>query len=128
MVSRDFTNFQERKIFPIRKGEYEDEKNWKTFNEFFSRKLRGNSRPIANPDDDSIIVTPVDSMAQGVWEIGKDGKFHAEAINDDNGVVLKSTCFIEIEQLLGEKCKNYGKYFYGGRLTHSYRRNCLLGY
>ena len=59
-------------------------------------------------------------MAQGVWEIGKDGKFHDEAINDDNGVVLKSTCFIEIEQLLGEKCKNYGKYFYGGRLTHSY--------
>ena len=112
--------FKNEKSFQLEKGEYEDEKNWKTFNEFFSRKLRGNSRPIANPDDDSIIVTPVDSMAQGVWEIGKDGKFHAEAINDDNGVVLKSTCFIEIEQLLGEKCKNYGKYFYGGRLTHSY--------
>ena len=112
--------FKNEKSFQLEKGWYEDCANWKSFNDFFSRKLKGNSRPIDNIDDDSIIVTPVDSLAQGVWDIGKDGKFHGEAINDDNGVTLKSTVYIGIEQLLGEKCKEYGKYFHGGKLTHSY--------
>ena len=112
--------FQNEKSFQLEKGWYEDSSNWKSFNDFFSRKLKGNSRPIESVDDDSIIVTPVDSLAQGVWDIGKDGKFHAEGIKDDNGVILKSKTFIEIGQLLGVKCKEYEKYFYGGRLTHSY--------
>ena len=112
--------FKNEKSFQLEKGWYEDSTNWKSFNDFFSRKLNGNSRPIDNIDDDSIIITPVDSLPQGVWNISKEGKFHAEEIKDDNGVTLKSTTFIEIEQLLGEKCKKYGKNFYGGKLTHSY--------
>ena len=112
--------FKNEKSFQLEKGWYEDNNNWKSFNDFFSRKLNGNSRPIDNIDDDSIIITPVDSLPQGVWDISKDGKFHAEEIKDDNGVTLKSTTFIDIEQLLGEKCKQYGKNFYGGKLTHSY--------
>lgn len=112
--------FKNEKSFQLEKGWYEDSTNWKSFNDFFSRKLNGNSRPIDNKDDDSIIITPVDSLPQGVWNISKEGKFHAEEIKDDNGVTLKSTTFIEIEQLLGEKCKKYGKNFYGGKLTHSY--------
>ena len=85
--------FKNEKSFQLEKGWYEDCANWKSFNDFFSRKLKGNSRPIDNIDDDSIIVTPV---------------------------TLKSTVYIGIEQLLGEKCKEYGKYFHGGKLTHSY--------
>lgn len=112
--------FKNEESFQLEKGWYEDSKNWKSFNDFFSRKLNGNSRPIDSIDDDSIIVTPVDSLPQGVWNINKDGNFHAEGIKDDNGVTLKSTTFISIEQLLGEKCKQYGKNFYGGKLTHSY--------
>jgi phosphatidylserine decarboxylase precursor len=112
--------FKNEKSFQLEKGWYEDSSNWKSFNDFFSRKLKGNSRPIDNIEDDSIIVAPADSLPQGVWSIDKEGKFHAEKITDDNGVTLKSTTYVEIEQLLGEKCKKFGKNFYGGKLTHSY--------
>ena len=113
--------FKNEKSFQLEKGWYEDSSNWKCFNDFFARKLKGNnSRPIGNIDDDSIIIAPTDSLPQGVWNINKEGKFEAEGINDDNGVTLKSATFIEIEQLLGEKCKKFGKKFYGGKLTHSY--------
>ena len=112
--------FKNEKSFRLEEW-YEDSSHWNSFNSFFCRKLKdNNSRLIDAKDDDTIIITPVDSMAQGVWDIRKDGKFHAEGIKDDNGVTLKSTTFIEIEQLLGEKCKDYGKYFHGGKLTHSY--------
>lgn len=112
--------FKKEKSFQLEKGWYEDSSNWKSFNDFFSRKIKGNARPIDKIEDDSIIITPVDSLPQGVWDINKEGKFFAEGIKDDNKVTLKSTTFIEIEQLLGEKCKQYGKNFYGGKLTHSY--------
>ena len=112
--------FKNEESFQLDKGWYEDCTNWKSFNDFFSRKLKGNSRPIDSIEDDTIIITPVDSKAQGVWNIGKDGKFHGEEIKSDNDVTLKSAKYISIEQLLGEKCKEYGKYFYGGKLTHSY--------
>jgi phosphatidylserine decarboxylase precursor len=108
------------KSFQLDKGWYEDTSNWKSFNDFFSRKLKEGARPISNINDDSIIISPADSLPQGVWEINKEGKFRAEGIKNDNGVILKSTTFIDIEQLLGEKCKKYGKNFYGGKLTHSY--------
>ena len=112
--------FKNEKSFQLDKGWYEDSSNWKSFNNFFSRKLKGNSRPVEKIEDDSIIITPVDSLPQGVWDINKEGKFHAEGIETDDGVTLKSTTFIDIEQLLGDKCKQYGKHFYGGKLTHSY--------
>ena len=112
--------FKDEKSFQLEKGWYEDSSNWKTFNDFFCRKLKGNSRPIASIDDDSIIVAPCDSFPQGIWDIDKDGKISAEGINDDNGVNLKSATFFNVEQLLGEKCKKYGKNFYNGKLTHSY--------
>ena len=111
--------FKNEKSFQLEKW-YEDSSNWKSFNDFFSRKLKENSRPIDNIEDDSIIITPVDSLPQGIWDIDKNGKFQAEGIIDDYGVTLKSTTFMDIEQLLGEKCKKYGKNFYGGKLTHSY--------
>ena len=52
------------------KGWYESPDNWHSFNEFFSRKLsNGNARPIAEPNDDRVVVSPADSLPQGVWNI-----------------------------------------------------------
>jgi len=62
-------------------------------------------------DDDSIVITPVGSLPQGIWNINKEGIFEAEPINDDNGVTLKSKTFMNIEQLLGQKWKKYEKIF-----------------
>jgi phosphatidylserine decarboxylase precursor len=112
--------FKNEKSFELDKGLFEDSSNWKSFNDFFSRKLKPGIRPIDCINDDSIVITPVDSLPQGIWNINKDGIFEAEEITDDNGVTLKSKTFINIEQLLGEKCKKYGKNFYGGKLTHCY--------
>ena len=112
--------FKNEKSFELDKGWYEDSSNWKSFNDFFSRKLKPGMRPISHENDDSKIIAPVDSLPQGVWNINKEGTFEAEEINDDNGVTLKSKTFIHVEDLLGEKCKQYGKYFYGGKLTHCY--------
>lgn len=112
--------FKDEKSFELDKGYFEDSSNWKSFNQFFSRKLKPGIRNINGINDDSIVITPVDSLPQGTWNINKEGIFEAEEIKDDNGVTLKSKMFINIEQLLGEKCKKYGKKFYGGKLTHSY--------
>ena len=90
---------------------YEDPSNWKSFNDFFSRKLRDASqRPVAAPADDSVVCSPVDGWPQGVWNIDKDGYI-------DNKVLLKSREFDSVENLLGPDGK-YGKEFAGGTLTH----------
>ena len=47
--------------FGISKGWYEDASNWTTFNQFFARKLKDTSqRPIAQPDNAAIVVSPAD--------------------------------------------------------------------
>ena len=49
---------------------YESPDNWKTFNDFFSRRLKDASRrPIASPEDDRIVIAPADSVPQGLWRI-----------------------------------------------------------
>ena len=53
--------------FGISKGWYEDASNWKTFNQFFARKLSSPAvRPIASPEDNSVVVSPADACTQGV--------------------------------------------------------------
>ena len=90
---------------------YEDPSNWKSFNDFFSRKLRDASqRPIENPSDDSVVCSPVDGWPQGVWKIDEDGYI-------DNKVLLKSREFDSVVNLLGPDSK-YGREFAGGSLTH----------
>ncbi|KAJ5726788.1 phosphatidylserine decarboxylase-related protein [Penicillium malachiteum] len=37
---------------------------WKTFNEFFARRVLPELRPIANPEDPTVIVSPADSAFQ----------------------------------------------------------------
>jgi len=44
---------------------------WMSFNQFFAREIRPGRRPIDSPSDDSVIVSPADSVCQGQWKIDK---------------------------------------------------------
>ena len=103
------------------KGWYESPNNWHSFNEFFSRKLsNGNARPIAEPNDDRVVVSPADSLPQGVWNIDESGRFYADPIKREDGVIIKDSTFVSVEQLLGEPGAEYAKLFHNGILTHTY--------
>ena len=103
------------------KGWYEPSICWHTFNEFFSRKLSGpEARPITEPDNDTVVAAPADSLPQGVWRIDGEGKFEADPIKQEDGVVIKDSCFITVEQLLGEEGTAYASRFNNGYLTHTY--------
>ena len=103
------------------KGWYESPDNWHSFNDFFSRKLSGDAaRPIASPQDDSVVVAPADSLPQGLWEIDDEGMFHADPILREDGVTVKDSAYISVEQLLGEEGAAYASLFHNGYLTHTY--------
>ncbi len=103
------------------KGWYESSDNWKTFNQFFSRRLSSpDVRPVSEPDNDAVVVSPADSLPQGVWDIDEDGRFKADPVKKADGVVIKDSCFITVEQLLGEEGKEYAPLFNGGYLSHTY--------
>ncbi len=103
--------------FGISKGWYEDASNWKTFNQFFSRKLISPSvRPIASPEDNSVVVSPADACTQGVWQIDDEG-YIVQA--NKPGVQIKSKKFSSIAELVGPNSQ-YREAFNGGTLTHSF--------
>ena len=103
------------------KGWYESPENWHSFNDFFSRKLSGDAaRPIAASQDDSVVVSPADSLPQGLWKIDDEGLFHADPILREDGVTIKNSTYISVEQLLGEEGAEYASLFHGGYLTHTY--------
>lgn len=105
----------------LNKGWYEDPKQWHTFNEFFSRRLSGpDARPVDFPEDDTVVTAPADSLPQGVWRISTDGRFEADPIKRENGVIIKDSCFITVEQLLGAEGADYAQSFHDGYLTHTY--------
>jgi len=107
--------------FGLDTGWYEDKSNWHSFNDFFCRRLSSpEARPIASPDDDTVVSAPADALPQGVWDISADGKFSADAIVSEEGVTLKSATFVTIEQLLGPDGAAYAPLFYEGKLTHTY--------
>ncbi len=101
--------------FGLDKGWYEDPSKWKTFNDFFARYLKSpDQRPIASPNDLSIVSSPADSKPQGVWKIDKDSSIvHGE------GVAIKSKVFKSIAALIGEGSA-YTKAFANGTLTHTF--------
>lgn len=45
---------------------------WLTFNQFFAREIRPGKRPIADPHDDTVIVSPADAVFMGAHPIGED--------------------------------------------------------
>lgn len=52
--------FRESPLYNVSEAT-EPEGGWKTFKEFFSRKLKKGVRPIDSPEDDLVIVYPADS-------------------------------------------------------------------
>lgn len=96
---------------------YESPSNWKTWNEFFARKLSSpDMRPISSPDDPAVVVSPADSLPQGEWEINDESEILVEG---EEGLKVKSETFYSIEDLLGTDSP-YKDVFAGGMLTHTY--------
>ncbi len=101
--------------FGLKNGWYEDSSNWSTFNEFFARYLKSpDVRPIAEPIDESVVVSPADSKPQGVWEIDENSN-----IVQKEGAQIKSKTFNSIKDLIGEGSE-YRDAFAGGILTHTF--------
>lgn len=101
--------------FGLHKGWYEDSAHWKTFNHFFARYLKSpDQRPIASPDDPSVISSPADSKPQGIWKIDQNSN-----IKHKKGVRIKSTLFKSVAALIGEDSA-YKNAFANGTLTHTF--------
>ena len=105
----------EDETFGLHKGWYEDPSKWKTFNDFFARYLRSpDQRPIASPNDPSIVSSPADSKPQGVWKIDKNSN-----IAHKRGITIKSHVFKSIPVLIGQESP-YRNAFANGALTHTF--------
>ncbi len=101
--------------FGLNKGWYEDPSKWTTFNQFFARYLKSpDQRPIASPDDQSVVVSPADAVPQGVWDIDANSN-----LVDTKGVQIKSSVVYSIRELLGESSA-YKDAFANGILTHTF--------
>jgi len=101
--------------FCLNKGWYESPDNWSSFNDFFSRKLSSPAvRPIAEPTNVAVVVSPADSTPEGVWQIDENSM-----IVQKEGVQLKSSCFDSVIKIIGEDSA-YAKEFANGILTHTF--------
>jgi len=83
---------------------------WKTFNEFFARHINPAVRPIASPNDDTVIVNPADCTYDGTWEV-RDPQADVTTF-DVKGIPWT------IGQLLDDF--ELGSQFAGGTFTHSF--------
>ena len=101
------------------KGWYGEGNQWRTYNEFFARKLASpDMRPIADVE----VVAPADSWPKKTW-----------AIDDQNQLVyddlqIKTAKISDIAQLIGTDSQ-YKEAFAGGTLTHTFLDvNCYHRY
>jgi phosphatidylserine decarboxylase len=79
---------------------------WLTFNQFFAREVKPGKRPIAEPRNDKVIVSPADSVFLGVWDIDANSK-----------VTVKGVTWPIAKLLDGSP---YQDAFKNGIYTHSY--------
>lgn len=104
-----------QKELGMTEGWYEDSSNWHSFNDFFARKLASpDVRPIASPDNASVVVSPADSEPQGVWDID-DQSF----IVTDSKIAVKSRVFDSVRQLISPESP-YCDAFAGGKFYHAF--------
>ena len=102
-------------IFGLQNNWYEDASNWKTFNQFFARYLKSpDKRPIAEPDNNTILVSPADAQPQGVWAIDSNSM-----IVEKGGIAIKSGTLYDVKKLIGEGSE-YSDSFANGTFTHSF--------
>jgi phosphatidylserine decarboxylase precursor len=53
---------------------------WLTFNQFFAREIRPGMRPVADPHDDTVIVSPADAVFMGAWPIDEHSRITVKGI------------------------------------------------
>ena len=53
---------------------------WLTFNQFFAREVKPGKRPIADPRNDKVIVSPADSVFAGKWDIDASSKVTVKGV------------------------------------------------
>ncbi len=101
--------------FGLQNDWYEDSSNWKTFNQFFTRRLKSpDKRPVASPDDESIVVSPADAIPQGIWKIDSNSM-----IKEQQGVPIKTATVFSVNSLIGNDSR-YIDAFAGGTITHTF--------
>ena len=99
--------------FGLNRGWYEDPSHWRTFNQFFARRLKSaDQRPIVAPADESIVVSPVDAIPQGVWAIDNSSR-----VVEKSGIPVKTGTVRSVEQLIGGQSRYKGA-FAGGTFAH----------
>ena len=54
---------------------------WLTFNQFFAREVKPGKRPIAEPRNDRVIVSPADATFAGKWDIDANSKVTVKGIS-----------------------------------------------
>jgi len=95
------------------KGWYGEGNQWKTYNEFFARRLASpDMRPIANTE----VVAPVDSWPKYTWAIDDDNQL---VYSEEEKLHVKTAMISDIAQLIGEDSQ-YEEAFAGGTLTHTF--------
>jgi phosphatidylserine decarboxylase len=57
-----------------------DPSGWITFNQFFAREIKPGKRPIAEPSNDRVIVSPADSVFEGAWDIDANSKVTVKGV------------------------------------------------
>ena len=101
--------------FGLQNDWYEDSSNWKTFNQFFTRRLKSpDKRPVASSDDESIVVSPADAIPQGIWNIDSNSM-----IKEQQGVPIKTATVFSVNSLIGNDSR-YIDAFAGGTITHTF--------
>ena len=98
---------------------YEAPENWKTFNDFFSRRLRDpGKRPIEALGDERVVVSPADAVPQGQWRIGETGRIADDpGVRYGHGIAIKTGTLTDVSALLGKS--RYAEAFFGGSLSHT---------
>ena len=79
---------------------------WQTFNQFFAREVKSGSRPVAEPRNDKVVVSPADAVFMGQWPI-----------DEDSNITVKGANWSIAELLDGSP---YADAFKGGTYTHSF--------
>ena len=104
----------------LTEGWYGEGNQWRTYNEFFARKLASpDMRPIA----DTEVVSPADSWPKLTWKI--DDNHQLQYPQD---LQIKTAKISDIAQLIGEDSQ-YKDAFAGGTLTHTFLDvNCYHRY
>ena len=94
------------------KGWYGEGNQWRTYNEFFARKLASpDVRPIAT---DYEVVCPVDSWPKQTWQIDDNNQ-----LQYPQDLQIKTAKISDIAQLIGNDSQ-YKDAFAGGTLTHTF--------